>query len=390
MLYLINATLYTPEHTVRRAAVLVMQGRIAAVGPMPLPLPPPGAAVLDAEGLLLVPGLIDLQCNGAFGDDFTAAPQTIWRVAAALPRYGITSFLPTIISAPLSTVVAAQEVMQQGPPSGFGGAAPLGLHLEGPFLNPLKRGAHDLAWLQLPSLAAAATWHPAGGVRLVSLAPELPGAAELVSLLAGRGVLVSAAHSQASYQQALAGFDAGIRYGTHLFNAMPPLHHRHPGLAGALLADARPVVGLIADGLHVHPALVALAWRTLGPQRLNLVSDAMAALGQGPGRYVLGDSPVQVSNDSDARLADGTLAGSVLALDQALRNLLAWTGCTLNEALASVTTTPAAALGLGYERGRIAPGYVADLVLLTPDLHVHTVLAEGQVVYARSDLLRPL
>lgn len=380
MLYIANSTLYTPSQTVPRAAVLTARGRIAAVGTMATLSCPPEATTLDAEGLLLAPGLIDLQCNGAFGDDFTAAPHTIWRAAAALPRYGVTSFLPTIISAPLATATAAQQAALHGRPAGFRGAEPLGLHLEGPFLNPQKRGAHHPAHLQLPSLPAAANWSPARGVRLVSLAPELPGAPALIRALAARGVLVSAAHSQASYHEAIAGFDAGIAYGTHLFNAMPPLGHRRPGLAGALLADPRPVVGLIADGLHVHPALVELVWRVLGPQRLNLVSDAMAALGMPPGVYPLGDLAVTVGDDG-ARLADGTLAGSLLSLDQALRNLTAWTGCTLNDALATVSSTPAAALGLGHERGRITPGYIADLVLLTPELRINTVIIGGRIVY---------
>ena len=389
MLYIAKATLYTPSQTAPRAAVLASQGRIAAVGKAAdLPCPP-GATALDAEGLLLAPGLIDLQCNGAFGDDFTAAPQTLWRAAARLPRYGVTSFLPTIISVPPAVVAAAQAAVLHGRPAGFRGAEPLGLHIEGPFLNPQKRGAHNPAHLQPPSLQAAADWSPGRGVRLVSLAPELPGALALIRALAARGVLVSAAHSLASYDEAIAGFDAGTGYGTHLFNAMPALGHRQPGLAGALLADPRPVVGIIADGLHVHPALVGLAWRVLGPQRLNLVTDAMAALGMPPGTYRLGDLAVTVDAD-DARLADGTLAGSLLTLDRALRNLVAWTGCTLNDALATVTSTPAAALGLDHERGRIAPGYIADFVLFTPELRIHTVIIGGQIAYHGPDLLPAL
>jgi N-acetylglucosamine-6-phosphate deacetylase len=217
-------------------------------------------------------------------------------------------------------------------------------------------------------------------VRLVTLAPELPGALDVIRVLAERGVLVSAGHSLATYEEAEAGFAAGIRYGTHLFNAMPALQHREPGLPGALLTDPRITAGMIADGIHTHPAIVRLAWQVLGSARLNLVTDAMAALGMPPGRHLLGDFAVDVDATS-ARLADGTLAGSVLAQDQALRNLIAFTGCSLAEALPALTTTPARALGLSAERGRIAPGQVADLVLLSPDLEVETTIAEGKIVY---------
>ncbi len=186
----------------------------------------------------------------------------------------------------------------------------------------------------------------------------------------------------ATYDQAEAGFDAGIRYGTHLFNAMPTLAHRDPGLPGALLTDPRTTAGFIADGIHTHPAIVRLAWQALGSRRLNLVTDAMAALGMPPGKHLLGDFEVTVDAES-ARLADGTLAGSILSLDQAVRNLIGFTGCSLADALPTVTTTAARALGLDDRRGQVAPGYAADLVLLAPDLHVQMTIVEGRVVYNR-------
>jgi N-acetylglucosamine-6-phosphate deacetylase len=202
----------------------------------------------------------------------------------------------------------------------------------------------------------------------------------VVELLASRGVLVSSGHSMATYAEAQAAFAAGARYGTHLFNAMPPLEHREPGLPGALLTTAAQTAGLIADGVHIHPAIVALAWGMKGSQRLNVVTDAMAALGMPPGRYLLGDQEVIVT-ELEARLPSGTLAGSVLSMDAALRNVLQFTGCSLPEALATITTTPADLLGLSAERGRIVPGAFADFVLLTPDLHVAATLVEGNIVY---------
>jgi N-acetylglucosamine-6-phosphate deacetylase len=223
-------------------------------------------------------------------------------------------------------------------------------------------------------------WSPDTGIRLVTMAPELPGALEVISELASRGVLVSTGHSNATYEEAIAGLDAGARYGTHLFNAMSSLGHRDPGLPGALLTDPRPTVGFIADGVHTHRSIIQLAWRLLGPHRINLVTDAMAALGMPPGKHLLGDFEVVVDATS-ARLGNGTLAGSILSLDQALRNVVDVTGCSVSDALAAMTTTPARAIRVDHERGRVQAGYVADLVLLSPDLHVQTTIAEGQVVY---------
>jgi N-acetylglucosamine-6-phosphate deacetylase len=380
MLQITNATIHSPERTFERGSVVVDGARIVAVGPADDTPAPSGARRIDAGGRILVPGFIDLQLNGAFGDDFTADPGTIWRVAAGLPRYGVTAFLPTIITSPLEQVAEGLRVVTVGPPRGFRGAAPLGLHAEGPFLNPKKKGAHNQQYLRLPTPDAVAGWSPASGVRLVTMAPENPGALEVIRALTARGVVVSTGHSMATYDEAVAGFDAGARYGTHLFNAMPALGHRDPGLPGALLSDNRMTVGFIADGVHTHRSIIALVWRMLGPKRLSLVTDAMAALGMPPGHHRLGDYDVIVDATS-CRLADGTLAGSILELDQALRNLIEITGCTLGEALETMTTTPARLLGLEGERGRIAPGFVADMVLLSPDLKVETTIAAGEIVH---------
>ena len=380
MLYIKNATVFAPHGTIGDGAVLTEDSRIVAVGRAADVACPDGAHVVDASGMLLAPGFIDLQFNGGFGYDFTADPTAIWQVAEGLTRYGVTAFLPTIITSPLEKIAAGQRVVTEGRPEGFRGATPLGLHVEGPFLNPKKKGAHNPAYLRLPDPDAVRDWSPETGIRLVTLAPELPGALELVETLSKHGVLVSAGHSMATFAEAMAGFDAGIRYGTHLFNAMPPLEHRAPGLPGALLTDDRPVVGFIADGVHTHAAVIKMVWRTLGSARLNLVTDAMAALGMGPGTHLLGDYEVFV-DETSCRLANGTLAGSILSLDEALRNLIRFSGCSLEEALPTITTTPARAIGLDHERGRVAPGLVADLVLLSPDLRVRGTIVEGKIVY---------
>jgi N-acetylglucosamine-6-phosphate deacetylase len=234
--------------------------------------------------------------------------------------------------------------------------------------------------LRPPDTAVVADWSPATGVRLVTLAPELPGALAVIEALTAQGVVVSAGHSLASHDQAFTAVDRGIRYATHLFNAMTPLHQREPGLAAAALAAEAVVIGLLPDGLHVHPTLVKLVWQLVGPQRLNLVTDAMAALGMPAGVYDLGDYRVHVDGQR-ARLEDGTLAGSVISLDTAVRNLVTFTGCSLAEAITTVTLTPARLLGLAGQKGRLAAGHDADLVLLTATGHVMATVVGGRVVY---------
>lgn len=376
-----HATVLTPDPVIDDGAVLIDGGRIVAVGGPDLTAPD-GAAIRDASGLVLAPGFLDLQINGGFGKDFTADPATIWEVAARLPRFGVTGFLPTIITSPPETVRRAQAVLRSGPPAGWSGARPLGLHLEGPFLNPDKKGAHNPAHLRPATTTGIEGWSPEASVRLVTLAPELPGALEAIAELVRRGVVVSTGHSTATFEQATAAFDAGARYATHLFNAMPALHHREPGLVAAALSDPRITIGLIPDGLHVHPALVALVWRLLGPDRLNLVTDAMAAMGMTPGDYVLGDFRVSV-DETSARLPDGTLAGCVLSLDAILRAFRACTGASLPDTIATVTSTPARLLGLHDGRGHIKPGVPADLVLMTAMGEIVETYVEGKLLFQR-------
>jgi N-acetylglucosamine-6-phosphate deacetylase len=375
-----NIILHTSEEVIPDGAVLVENGMIAAAGPRGSFVPPPGAAVMDGQGLVLAPGMIDLQLNGGFGYDFTSEPASLWDVAAHLPRYGVTAFLPTIITSPPEVVHAAIAALRHAS-GGGGGAVPLGLHLEGPFINPAKKGAHNPDYIRLPQAGSAADWTLQNGVRLVTLAPELPGALDLASRLLAGGVVVSAGHSMATFDQARSAFDSGVRYGTHLFNAMPALDHRQPGLAGALLTDSRMVTGLIADGIHVHPAMVALAWKGKGSRGLSLVTDAMTALGMPAGDYRLGDRTVKVDAVS-ARLPDGTLAGSILTLDQAVRNLMAFSGASLVEVLPAVTGTPARLLGL-ERKGRIAAGCDADLILLSPGGQIFLTMVSGEIVYSR-------
>ena len=291
--------------------------------------------------------MIDLQVNGAGGIDLTTDPERVWEVGAILPRFGVSAFLPTLVSPSWPIVDRARAAFSSGPPGGYDGATVLGWHVEGPFLAPARAGAHHPAGLLAPDTQAVRDWSPATGVRVATLAPELPGALDVVEALVANGVVVSAGHSAATFDEARAGFDAGIRMVTHLFNAMAPLDHREPGLPGAALADERVTVAVLPDGLHVHPALVAIVRRAVGPERLAIVSDAIEALGMPPGRHRLAGRDVIV-DESSARLEDGVLAGCIIGLEEGVANLARFTRSSLEEARLAATVVPARLLGLEW------------------------------------------
>ena len=327
--------------------------------------------VIDASGLIVSPGLIDIQINGAFGRDFTQDPTTIWEVGARLPELGVTSFVPTVVTSPDAVTDLAIDVVAHRRPEGYSGAEVLGLHFEGPWISPDMHGAHNVAHIVDPDPDVARRWVDSGMVRIVTLAPERPGAKEVVEILAAAGVVVSIGHSAAGFVTARDALRNGASLVTHLFNQMSPLGHREPGVVGAGLLDAAFAL-LIVDGLHLADGALELAWRVLGPGRTILVTDAMAALGLGPGTYPLGDGPITVGDDGP-RTADGRLAGSVVTLPEAARNLHRSTDAGIGEALALITANPARALGLS-DRGTLAPGSRADIVLFDDDLRLVEVL----------------
>jgi N-acetylglucosamine-6-phosphate deacetylase len=256
------------------------------------------------------------------------------------------------------------------------------LHLEGPYLSPARKGAHPPAHIRPINVAEIRAWADPSITRIVTLAPELEGALEAIRVLRQAGLVVSAGHTNATFAQAMAGFEAGINWGTHLYNAMSPFQHREPGMIGALLVTTVPC-GLIVDGIHSHPATVQLAWKSKGVDRIVLVTDCMQAMGMAPGRYILGDHAVVV-DDTSARLEDGTLAGSILTMDEAIRNMMTFTGCSLADAVHMATVTPARLLGLD-RKGMIAPGFDADLAVLSSDNRVMHTLVDGKVVFTCSE-----
>jgi N-acetylglucosamine-6-phosphate deacetylase len=359
--------------------VLVTDGRVAEVGGG---TPPRRPDVVLGTGYL-VPGLIDLQVNGCFGVNLADVEPAGWAlVARRLPETGITAFLPTLVTAPvaeMSHALRCASVLVADPPAG---ARVLGVHMEGPFLAPTWAGAHRREWMVTPTQATVANLLAAGAgaLRVVTLAPEVEGGLAAVAALASAGVVVSVGHSDATARQVAAAADAGARMVTHLFNAQRPLHHREPGVVGQALADPRLTSGLIADLTHVTAAACAIAFAA-APGRICLVTDASAAAGMAPGRYRLGGKLVEVRpGDGQApRLADGTLAGSVLRMDRAVANAVA-AGVGLAEAVAAATRVPADVLGRP-DLGRLSPWAAADLVWLDDDLRAQATWVAGERVY---------
>ena len=324
---------------------------------------------LDFSGATLAPAFFDVHFHGAAGHDvMEAAPEALSAIGALLACHGTASYLATTVTAPLETTLRAlsglARIVQK--PHLLGNlekiARPLGIHLEGPFLSHAKRGVQPQEHLLAPDIATFDRLYEAaeGQVRLMTLAPELPGAVELIAHASARGVRVSLGHSDAKTEEARAAIAAGAVSATHTFNAMRPLDHREPGILGVVLTDDALYAELICDGIHVCPEMVKLWWRAKGDQRGILVTDAMSATGMPDGEYQLGGFAVQVANGR--AMAHGVLAGSVLTLDRALENFVEFTSAPVEKALRLLTANPAAMTGLGGRAGNLAPGMPADLV----------------------------
>lgn len=358
----------------------IHHGRIGAIGAGD----PPRRPDLELTTGLLVPGFVDLQVNGYYGVEFADVDAEGWgAVVRRLPETGVTAFLPTIITAPTGRLAAALRAAVALYPDLPAGAKVLGVHLEGPFISPLRKGAHNAAWITDPSPAAVDELIAAGAglLKLVTLAPERDGALAAIGRLTGAGVLVSVGHTDATAAQVAAAADAGATMVTHLFNAQRPLLHREPGVPGQALADERLTSGLIADLAHVAPAVCKVAF-TAAPGRICLVTDAAACAGMPPGEYLLGGEPITLppGDGLPPVRPDGTLAGSALRMDAAVANMVR-AGAPLVPALAAATRIPARLAGR-RDLGRIAPGAAADLTWLSDSLRTEATWIDGNLAWS--------
>ena len=328
----------------------------------------------DVGGRLIVPGLVDTHIHGGAGRSFPDAdPEEAREIVAFNRRAGVTSLLAGLVAASpqdtLRQVSVLAELCEEGELSG--------IYLEGPFIAESKCGAHDPALLREPDIWEFDAWLKAGRghIRMITVAPELPGALELIRAAVSSGVVAAVGHTEATYEQTLAAVDAGATVATHIYNAMRPLNHRDPGPIAALLGDERVTVELILDNVHVHPGAAGLVFEAAGPGRVSLVTDAMSATGLGDGEYTLGELRVRVREGRAHVVETGAIASSTIVLPQAVRNAVAM-GIPVEEALRSASSVPAAALGLS-EAGRIEVGGHADLLVLNEDLSVSKVMYRG-------------
>ncbi|MCA9832386.1 MAG: N-acetylglucosamine-6-phosphate deacetylase [Thermomicrobiales bacterium] len=329
--------------------------------------------VIDAD--LISPGLIDLQVNGAYGAQIDDDPAHIDLISERFLETGVTAWLPTVVTSAAETYPPICEAWKHRNPDA--GAVPLGFHLEGPFLTLEKKGAHKPEFILAASEELFQSWLEQDSIALVTLSPEREGNLPRIRQMVDAGILVSLGHTNATYEEFIAGIDAGARKATHLFNAMTAIHHREPGAMVATMVDERVTAGLIPDGIHSHPATVRLAIAAKGFDGIVIVSDMMAATGLGPGTYPLGTMNVIV-DETSARLADGTLAGSILTIDQALRNLVDWSECTPAQGIHMMTAVPARLLN-DERRGRLVVGARADITTWNRDLQPTSTTVAGEV-----------
>ncbi|HEV2780032.1 MAG TPA: N-acetylglucosamine-6-phosphate deacetylase [Actinophytocola sp.] len=378
MFVLANARVVTPRRVLDPGWLTVAGARIVAVGagdPSNV-----DAVVHDLGGRHVLPGFVDLHMHGGGGAQITTDdPDEIGTAIAFHRRHGTTSTLASLVTDELDRMAAAVRTI-----AGLVHEDPglVGVHLEGPFLNPAKRGSHHREHLLAPSRTALRHLLDAGAgtIRVVTLAPELPGGMDLVHELVGAGVIAAVGHTEATFDEARAAFAAGARLATHLFNAMRQFHHRDPGPAGAALADDAVTCELINDGFHVHPAGIRIALAAAGPERIAFITDATPAAGMTDGEFRLGPVPV-LARDGRVTLADGTIAGSTLTMDATVRHAVRCVGIPIVDAAIAAATTPATVLGIADRTGSIRPGKDADLVILSDRLRVDAVLARGAVVH---------
>jgi N-acetylglucosamine-6-phosphate deacetylase len=372
---LIAGTLYTPDEIAGPLAISLEDGLVAAVSADVDAARASAERVLDLSAWRVAPGYIDLHTHGFGGFDVTDGTQAdLVAMAAALPATGVTAFYPTIASTlPAET---QRQVERVASAMHGGGAEMLGIRLEGPYINREKKGAQYEAAIRPPDVAELERLIASGPIRALDFAPEQDADGALLAALVRHGILACIGHTAATYAQARAAIDAGARHCTHLFNAMPPLDHRAPGAPGALLTDSRATLELIADGVHLHPAMLRLVVLARGARSVALVTDAMSAAGLGEGSFTFLERTVAVAGGA-VRLADGTLAGSVLSMDVAVRNMVNLVGLSWSDAIRMATLTPATIAGVADRKGRIAPGADADLVVLDAEGRVQQTFRAG-------------
>ena len=376
--------IYTPREEILNPLLEVDDGRIIAISPRAEKEASNKVPLVDFGGAIIAPGFFDIHIHGGAGlDVMRASTSELPKLGKFLAQHGVTAYFPTTVAASLDATCAALErladAIEGNPPNGdMVEARPLGIHLEGPFLSHKRRGVHPPENLLAPTIEIFdRLWQAARGhVRAMTIAPEIPGAMEVIAEAARRKVCVSIGHSDAEMPVAQQAVKAGARHATHTFNAMRPLDHRDPGILGVVLSDDGLTADIIVDGIHVSPAVVQLFLRAKGVERAVLITDAISATGMPDGRYQLG--PIEVEVKDGKCTSGGSLAGSVLTMDRAVRNVTQFAQWTLKDAARAASLNPARAVGLDAQHGVLAKGVEANFVVLSPAGEVVKTVIRGQ------------
>lgn len=376
--------LFTPVEEITNAVLTVEDGKIGALSSRSSADVPRDAKLIDFGDAILAPGFFDIHIHGGGGiDAMLATPAELPRLGEFLARHGVTSYFPTTVTAPLDTTYKALDSLAdaiEAPHNSNGPAQarPLGIHLEGPFLSHKRRGVHPPELLVSPTVQIfEKLWQAARGhLRMMTIAPEIPGAMEVIAEAARRKVCVSIGHSDAELPAAQQAVKLGARHATHTFNAMRPLDHRQPGILGEVLSDDSITADMIVDGIHVSPEVVKVFLHAKGHERAVLITDAISATGMPEGRYQLG--PIEVEVKDGKCTANGSLAGSVLTMDRAVRNVTKFSDWTLRDGVRAATLNPAHAVGMTDSRGILKPGARADFTVLSSSGEILKTIVAGR------------
>ncbi|MEK4426671.1 N-acetylglucosamine-6-phosphate deacetylase [Solibacillus sp. FSL K6-1523] len=378
-----NITIVNSDERQELCDLFIENGKITEMGPL---LKKVATRTIDCQqqALFLLPGFIDIHIHGANGfDTMDSSQQALEGIAKHLVKEGVTSFLATTMTQSTENIEAAL-INVKNYEDHFEGAGLLGIHVEGPFLSVKRAGAQPVEFMQSPSISLLERWHELSGgfIKIMTVAPELENGLAFVKKLRNLNIIASMGHTDATMDEVQTAVEAGVTQATHLFNQMRPFHHREPGVVGAALQDDNVFVELIVDFIHSHPKAVNLVYKVKGAKQIILITDAMRAKGLPDGEYDLGGQIAYVTKN-EARLEDGALAGSILTMEQAVKNMKAVTGCSLEDIVAMTSYNAAQQLGV-TKKGRIAVSYDADFVIIDRELSVHKTIRQGQVVYEKT------
>ena len=381
----VNAKIITPFRIIHDECILIENGKISQLAVKDKMVPPPNAKIIDLNGMIITPGFVDLHVHGAVGRSFNTPDNAAFEdISEFFLEHGTTLLLGTLYLDEKKKLVKAIQHLAQHCKQSQSDSTIFGIHLEGPFISREMKGALNENYILEPNIDEYSLLYKAGRsfIKMMTIAPELPGAYDVMRLAAQNGVVLSIAHSQACYEDIEIAIDNGLSQVTHIFNAMHPIHHRKPGVITAALLNRELKVHLIADGIHVHPAVIQLLYKLKGPEGIILITDAISATGTKNNNFEMAGKKVKVK-DGMALLDDNTLAGSIITLEKAVKVMVEEVGIPITEALRMASLNPARVLGIDHKKGILAVGKDADLVVMNENYEVQMTIVNGQIRYSK-------